>query len=95
MSSAIIFFKKKNIDKESYVEADDMLSDIAQFLRSGANDMLSDIIQFLATIVAANQGRSFFDPKTSFSTHFDPKHFRQLDKLIHGLKKPSQNPKST
>jgi hypothetical protein len=36
--------------------------------------------------VAANQGRSFFDPKTSFSTHFDPKHFRQLDKLIHGLK---------
>ena len=38
------------------------------------------------------QGPSFFSFKNSFSTHFDPKHPRDLVKPIHAHQKPNKPP---
>jgi hypothetical protein len=44
-------------------------------------------------VVAKKLGLEFFYQKICFSIHFDPKHLRNHDKPIQGLKKPKNHPK--
>jgi hypothetical protein len=76
MSSAPIFFEKKQPDNASSVEA---------------NEVSSDLPRFRLLWWPENQSLSFFNRKTRFQPIFDPKHCRNRDKPIYDLKNRPKN----